>query len=296
MAKAKGGAFNRLTPEEERIILYKGTEAPFSGEYDKHFEPGVYVCRRCNAPLYRSSDKFDAGCGWPSFDDEIKGAVKRIPDADGVRTEIQCANCGAHLGHVFEGEHMTDKNVRHCVNSISLKFMPDKKKDDYVVLGGGCFWCTEAVFSKMKGVLAVTSGYSGGSSENPTYEEISTGKTGHVEVAKVEYDAQLVPFEKILEVFFLAHDPTSVDKQGNDTGSQYRSVIFCITDEQKKKAEEFIRRIQKNYPKPIVTEVRMLDKFYPAEDYHKNFFVNNPLHPYSLFVIRPKLEKLKGKI
>lgn len=118
---------NRLTPEEERVIVYKGTEIPFSGEYEEFFEPGIYVCRRCDAPLYRSDDKFDAHCGWPSFDDELKGAVKRVPDPDGERTEIECANCGAHLGHVFIGEGFTPKDTRHCVNSLSMKFIPKKK-------------------------------------------------------------------------------------------------------------------------------------------------------------------------
>lgn len=120
--------FKKLTAEEEKVIVRKGTETSFSGEFYAFWESGTYVCKRCAAPLYRSESKFESGCGWPSFDDELPGAVKRLPDADGVRTEIQCAKCGAHLGHVFTGEELTKKNTRHCVNSVSMSFVPDKNR------------------------------------------------------------------------------------------------------------------------------------------------------------------------
>lgn len=119
--------YNKLTPDEERVLVYKGTEMPFTGKFNKHKEPGTYVCRRCHAPLYKSANKFDSNCGWPSFDDEIPGAVERVPDADGHRVEIVCANCKAHLGHVFEGERLTSKNTRHCVNSVSMDFIPEQQ-------------------------------------------------------------------------------------------------------------------------------------------------------------------------
>ncbi len=163
----------KLTPEEARVIVQKGTELPFSGKYHAFKEKGTYVCKRCGAPLYLSTAKFDSGCGWPSFDEEIPGAVKRQPDADGLRTEITCAACGAHLGHVFLGEGFTATNTRHCVNSISMNFIPaDAKKTETAVFASGCFWGTQYYLQQAKGVLTTTVGFTGGHTANPTYEEV----------------------------------------------------------------------------------------------------------------------------
>ncbi len=162
-----------------------------------------------------------------------------------------------------------------------------------IVLGGGCFWCTEAVIKMLKGVSSATPGYAGGTAKNPTYEQVCTGSTGHAEVIQVKYDAGKVSLEKILEVFFAAHDPTSVNKQGADTGSQYRSIILYVDEKQRDIVTAYIKKIAKNYEKPIATEVKKLDVFYPSEDYHKDYYKNNPLQPYCLLVIRPKVSKIK---
>lgn len=295
MAKLK---LRKLTPEEERVILGRGTEEPFSGKYESNVRRGVYVCKRCGAKLYDSRDKFDAHCGWPSFDQEIEGAVKRVPDPDGVRTEIECARCGAHLGHVFAGEHYTQKNVRHCVNSISLLFVPKNdnastKSSQTIVFGGGCFWCTEAVFKMIRGVINTEPGYAGGMKKNPTYREVCTGKTGHAEVLKVAYDPRVVTLEKLLDIFFEMHDPTSANGQGADRGSQYRSVIFYTNSAQKATIVKALAKMQETLTKKIVTEVRKLGTFYPAEAGHRNYYDRNRLQPYCLFVVRPKISKIR---
>ncbi len=164
-----------------------------------------------------------------------------------------------------------------------------------IVLGAGCFWCTEAVFLKIKGVLKVTSGYSGGTTQNPTYEQVCTGKTGHAEVLKIEYDPEIVSLDTLLDVFFTIHDPTTLNRQGSDVGTQYRSIILYTTEEQKNIAENFIKNIQKKFDKVIVTEIKQLTNFYPAEDYHQNYYGKNPNNPYCTFQIPGKFAKVSKK-
>lgn len=166
-----------------------------------------------------------------------------------------------------------------------------------LVLGNGCFWCTEAIFQQVRGVVAVEPGYAGGQTENPSYEQVSSGSTGHAEVAKIDYDPVQISFEELLEVFFATHDPTTKDRQGNDVGTQYRSVIFYQTEEEKTSAESLIAKLNADntYGKPVVTEVAALTKYYPAEDYHKNYYNNNTQAPYCQVVISPKLKKFKEK-
>ena len=273
--------YNKLTPKEEQVIIHKGTEQPFSGKYCQYKEKGTYVCKRCNAPLYRSENKFDSQCGWPSFDDEIEGAVKRVPDADGIRAEIICNNCGAHLGHVFLGEGFTDKNIRHCVNSISLKFIAEQEemKTEKAYFAGGCFWGVEYFFRQEKGILSTKVGYMGGHKENPTYQEVCSGTTGHAETMEVVFDPSQTNFEKLARLFFEIHDPTQVNRQGPDVGEQYRSAIFYIDDEQKKIAENLIK-ILKDKKYKIATEVSKADKFWQAEEYHQDYYQNNGKRPY----------------
>jgi len=290
---------SKLSPEEEAVMVGKGTEAPFSGEYENFNDIGIYLCRRCNTPLYRSENKFDAHCGWPSFDDAIPGAVKRQIDADGSRTEITCATCGAHLGHVFEGEMMTPKDTRYCVNSLSMRFvdLKDAAKKETAIFGGGCFWCCEAIFNWLKGVEEVVSGYAGGTMEEPNYEAVSSGRTGHAEVIKITYDPNIISYQALLDIFFNLHDPTTLNRQGNDVGEQYRSIILFTSERQHEVAKNFIRELEerKAFNRSIVTELKPLEKFYPAEDYHQKYYEHNADEPYCDLTIAPKIHKLEAK-
>jgi peptide methionine sulfoxide reductase msrA/msrB len=274
--------FNKLTPEEEAVIVNKQTERPFTGKYDKFNEAGTYICKRCGAPLYRSGDKFDAHCGWPSFDAEIPGAVKRIPDPDGMRTEIVCARCDAHLGHVFVGEGLTQKDTRHCVNSISLVFVPATAKTnqtDTAIVAGGCFWGVEYYMHKVPGVISTEVGYIGGHGENPTYEQVCSHKTGYAEAVRIVFDPKKTNFENVAKLFFEIHDPTEMNRQGPDIGDQYRSSVFYLNDEQKRTTENLIALLQAKGLN-VVTQVVPATKFWKAEEYHQQYYAKENGTPY----------------
>lgn len=291
-SKSQGSKYNTLNAEEERVILHKGTERPFTGEFYNHHETGTYICRQCEAPLYRSQDKFESGCGWPSFDDEIDGAVRRTLDADGHRMEITCVNCGGHLGHVFEGEHFTDKNTRHCVNSISLKFVPASQAATIRSVGGeksittekayfagGCFWGVEHLLKRTPGVISTQVGYMGGHKQNPTYKEVCYTNTGHAEAVEVEFDPSKTTYETLAKLFFEIHDPTQTNRQGPDVGEQYRSAVYYTSDVQKKSAEKLIGLLKDKGLK-VVTEVTKADTFWLAEDYHQDYYDVTGKEPY----------------
>ena len=290
---------SKLSPEQYYVLREKGTERAFTGALLMNKEKGIYSCAGCGNELFTDEMKFDSHCGWPSFDREIAGGkIKKTMDKTHgmIRTEITCAKCDGHLGHIFD-DGPTQTGERYCVNSLSLLFQPVQTQPNIeeITIGGGCFWCVEAVYLNLKGVIKVESGYSGGFVKNPAYREVCNGTTGHAEVVKVTYNANEISLHKILEVFFTVHDPTTLNRQGNDIGTQYRSVIYFHHLEQEQIALSIIKKLEdeKIFAQPIVTEIKAFDKFYKAEDYHQNYYNQHKSEPYCQFVIVPKLEKFK---
>ncbi|MFZ4395183.1 MAG: bifunctional methionine sulfoxide reductase B/A protein [Kiritimatiellia bacterium] len=271
-----------LTPEEAAVIVHKATERPGTGRYEKLKAPGTYVCRRCQAALYRAEDKLDAGCGWPSFDAEVPGAVKRQIDADGERTEISCASCGGHLGHVFTGEQLSARDTRHCVNSISLDFVPladSSNRFERAIFAGGCFWGVQSLLQEGRGVIRTRVGYSGGHTEHPTYEKVCTHTTGHAEAVEVIFDPRQTTFENLARLFFEIHDPTQLDRQGPDVGDSYRSAVFYTSDKQKETAQRLIGELRKKKLN-VATQVVPATTFWQAEEYHQDYYRKTGKHPY----------------
>ena len=270
----KAEAYRELTPQQHYILNEGGTERPFSGEYNDHYEVGTYHCTQCGSPLYNSEAKFNSGTGWPSFDDTVPDAVVSRPDPRGFGTEIICGYCEGHLGHVFYGEGFTEKDTRHCVNSLALTFSPYKQ----AVFAGGCFWGIEYSFETLYGVIDAVSGYSGGSLPAPTYTEVLTGTTGHAEAVKVTYDPEVISYRELAMFFFDIHDPTQVNRQGPDIGDQYRSVLFYGSMEELETAQELIAILESN-GYAAATELTPRVIFWPAEDYHQDYFKKHNLTP-----------------
>lgn len=270
-----------LIPVIRQILLNKATEAPFTGEYTDLDQPGSYLCRLCGLALFRANSKFHSGCGWPSFDQALPGTVLRLPDPDGRRTEIVCAQCQGHLGHVFEGEQFTRHNTRHCVNSLSLDHVDDNTvtQTEEAIFAGGCFWGIEYLFKKLPGVLKAESGYIGGDLDYPTYEQICTGRTGHYEAVRVLIDPSKINFEQLTQYFFEIHDPEQQNGQGPDLGPQYLSAIFYYDPAQAKTAQAVIEQLTaKGYH--IATQVRPMRIFWPAEAYHQHYYDKTGKQPY----------------
>lgn len=286
-ALAKG-----LTKEEAEVILAKGTERAFCGNLVDNKKEGVYVCRLCSLPLFSSAAKFDSGTGWPSFFQPVDAAhVGEIADRSYgmVRTEIVCARCGGHLGHVFDdGPPPTGR--RHCLNSVSLTFhekgapLPAAAapvKLDTAYFAGGCFWGVEDRFQQIPGVVDAVSGYMGGRVANPTYKQVCTTDTGHAETVKVTFDPARVSYGELLEWFFRFHDPSQVNRQGPDVGPQYRSAVFANDAAQLDAAKAFIEA-KKGTPRfrayGIATQVVAVAEagaFWPAEEYHQDYHLKH---------------------
>ena len=293
---------NSLSPEEKRIIIDKWTERPWTWALLEEKREGTFLCRQCNSPLYYSDMKFDSGCGRPSFDDAIPWQVRETTDADGYRTEIMCMTCGWHLGHVFRGEGFTNTDTRHCVNSLSMRFVPERVEIDrentleVATFGWWCYWCVEAVMQRLEGVEKVESWFMGGELEDPTYDDVVYSETGHVEVVQVTYDSLIISYQTLLNVFFTTHDPTQLNRQGNDIWTQYASTIFVHSQEQKELAEWIIQSMNERKvfaPDTVVTQVRDASVFWKWPEYHQDYYNHNQSQGYCNFVITPKVKKLR---
>jgi peptide methionine sulfoxide reductase msrA/msrB len=287
----------KLTPEQYKCTQEAGTEKPFQNAYWDKKDDGIYVDIVSGEPLFSSLNKYDSGSGWPSFDRPIEDTnltTKKDTSMGMARVEVRSKNADSHLGHVFDDGPPTT-GQRFCINSASLKFVPlkelhdkgygrflfsfaEKMKWEIATLAGGCFWGVEELIQKMPGVIETQVGYTGGQLEKATYIEVKTGTSGHAEAIQVLFDPTKTSYEKLLLEFFKLHDPTTLNQQGNDKGTQYRSAIFFSDAKQKEVAEKVKARVDKSgaWKKPVVTEIVPAARFWRAEDYHQDYLIKNP--------------------
>ncbi|NOZ95016.1 MAG: bifunctional methionine sulfoxide reductase B/A protein [Acidobacteria bacterium] len=299
-----------LTPEQYEVTQRCGTEPPFANAYWNNHEPGIYVDVVSGDPVFSSLDKFDSGSGWPSFTKPLEPAnVEERQDRSlgMVRTEVRSAGAGSHLGHVFP-DGPGPSGLRYCINSAALRFIPvdrleaegygqylaafaeagivpkaetmqpQKEKPETAIVAGGCFWGVEHLMRELKGVVATDVGYTGGTASNPTYEQVCTGRTGHAEAVRVVFDPSVIGYEEVLRHFFRLHDPTTRNRQHNDRGTQYRSAIFYLDEEQRRIAERVRDEVDRSgaWKHPVVTEIVPATTFWNAEEHHQDYLEKHP--------------------
>jgi peptide methionine sulfoxide reductase msrA/msrB len=298
----------KLTPEQYRVTQKAATEAPFDNAYWNNHAAGIYVDVVSGEPLFSSLDKYDSGTGWPSFTRPLDPANVETRADDSLfsrRTEVRSTLADSHLGHVFnDGPPPT--GTRYCMNSAALRFVPADKlvaegygayaslftataaaatpgtaadpHREVATLAGGCFWGMEEILRQIPGVTSTRVGYTGGTTKNPTYPQVHAGDTGHAEAVEVVFDPSVISYEDVLGYFFRMHDPTTMNRQGNDVGTSYRSAIFYHSAQQRQTAEQVREKVDKSgkWPAPVVTEIVAAGEFWPAEEYHQKYLVKNP--------------------
>ena len=290
----------KLTPMQYHVTQEAGTEPPFRNEYWNEHRDGVYLDIVSGKPLFTSKDKFDSGCGWPSFTKPIAAeevVEKKDSTLGMIRTEVRSRDANSHLGHVFDDGPRDKGGLRYCINSASLRFVPveeldqaglgaflplfgkaahapREQKEEVATLAGGCFWGMEDLIRKQPGVLKTEVGYTGGKVANATYQN----HEGHAEAVQIHFDPTKTTYETLLRFFFRMHDPTTLNRQGNDLGMSYRSAIFFHSDAQRQTAERVKAEVNASgkWPRPIVTEITAAGPWWKAEDYHQDYLIKNP--------------------